>query len=106
MTGLQVFATWDALAFFSSLTAGVFLLIRRHMLRGGMGLWHDAPRMVQASLSALAIYMGGVAVSLLCGWHADQREAAAYFLLAVSSVVMVVNLDRNGRRDPSERHDA
>lgn len=96
---LQAYLTWDALAFFSSATAGTFLLIRRHMLRDGARRWHSAPHPVQFCLSVLAIYMGGVAVSLLVGGHAGQREAVAYLLLAVKSVVMVVNLDLNGRAE-------
>lgn len=96
-----IYLTWDALAFGSSLIAGVFLGIRRHMLRGEIGLWHTAPVGVQACLALMAIYMGGVAVSLLFGGHASPREAGAYFLLAVSAVVMVVNLDRNGRVMPA-----
>lgn len=93
------FTSWDALAFFSSLTACVFLLIRRQMLRDDLGLWHTAPRVVQACLSLLALYMGGVAITLLRGGHAGPREACAYLFLAITAVVMVVNLDRNGRAD-------
>lgn len=99
---IERFTTWDALAFFSSLTACVFLLIRRHMLRGDLTLWHTAPSVVQACLSVLALYMGLVAISLLHGSHATPREASAYLILAVTSIVMVVNLDRNGRAvDPA-----
>lgn len=93
----MIYLTWDALAFGSSVTAGAFLGIRRYMLRASIGLWHTAPVGVQACLSLLAIYMGCVSVSLLLGDHASPREATAYFLLALSAVVMVVNLDRNGR---------
>lgn len=107
----SIYVNWDALAFFSSLVAGVFLLIRRHMLHDGVRRWHSAPHVVQFCLSVLSIYMGGVTVSLLVGYHAGQREAVAYLLLAITAVVMVVNLDRNGRiegegptprRDPGE----
>lgn len=91
------FGTWDALAFFASMTAAVFLLIRYYMLTRKLVLWHTAPAPVQLCLAVMAVYQGGVAVSVFVGSQAGPREACAYLLLAITSIVLVVNLDRNGR---------
>lgn len=93
----------DAVAAAASLIACGFLLLRRNMLRPSARTWHSAPPTVQLTLWCLAVYMGAVTLTIWFRHHATAREAVAYVLLAVSSVVMVINLDASGRREDEER---
>jgi hypothetical protein len=91
---LSAVDTWAALAAFAG-AAG--LLLRRHMLRPGMGTWCAAPAPVQTVLALTALGLGAIGVSIVYGDHASPREAAGYSLVAGMAWVMVFNLDRNGR---------
>ncbi len=95
------FTAADVVGVIGSASAFAFLLLRRQMLRSRFKAWHSAGWPVQAALAVLAVYMGMVALSILCGSHASQREAWSYMILAGVSLVMLANLDQLGRRDPS-----
>jgi len=94
-------AAWDCAAVIASAATCIFTLTRRTMLSGQHGTWHSAPGLVQAVLAFQAILMGMVAMSILAGAHAGQRETVVYVVSALVSAVLVVNLTRTGRRDTS-----
>lgn len=88
---------WDAAAVVASFASCVFIFTRRRMLSGEHSRWHSASSLVQAVLGLQAIFMGCVAISIMSGAHASQRETLVYIVSAVVSIVMAANLDRNGR---------
>lgn len=85
---------WAAAA---AIAAGSAIGIRARMLRPHHQAWTHAPTAVWLALSALALGLWMSACSILGGAHATQREAMIYTVLAVSSGVMLWNLNRNGR---------
>lgn len=92
-------AAWDCAAVIASAASCIFTLTRRTMLSGQHGTWHSAPGIVQGVLAFQAILMGMVAMSILSGSHAGQRETVVYVVSAIVSAVLVVNLTLTGRKD-------
>ena len=88
---------WDAAAVVASFASCVFIFTRRRMLSGDHPRWHSAGVLVQVVLALQAIFMGCVAISILRGAHATQRETFVYIVSAVVSVAMTINLNRTGR---------
>lgn len=80
------------------------IAMRAFMLRPRQGAWAAAPAPVWIGLSALGIVLGMAAASLWFGRdHANGREALVYSALAVSSVALIWNLNRNGRAEHVRR---
>lgn len=82
----------DIWAFTAALVASAALALRSQMLRPTFHTLVDAPTMVWLSLSALGIACGGYAVTIASGNHAIAREAVLLTALAVSAVIMLINL--------------
>lgn len=91
---------WAAAAAF---LAGSAIAIRGHMLRPHQRAWTHAPAAVWLCLAFLGITLLMAAVGLLFGLHASAHEAVIYTALAVTAVVMLWNLNRNGRLAHLER---
>lgn len=66
--------------------------LRGFMLKPSLQKWVSAPTMVWFWLLVLSIACAHNVLSILGGAHALGREAAFYTALAVSSMVMLVNL--------------
>jgi hypothetical protein len=88
MTGVDI---WAAAA---ALVAGACLALRANMLKPDFTDWCSAPRAVWLGLFALSVVMTGAGINILSGGGASGREAATYTAMAVSAVLMLVNLHR------------
>lgn len=88
----------DLWAFVAAFTAGSAMAIRAKMLRPHQRAWTHAPIVVWVSLSVTALGLLMAGVTIMVGAHASPREAMVYSLLAACAVVMLLNLNRNGRQ--------
>lgn len=88
-TALTLVDQWTLAA---AVLASAALALRSNMLRPAFRHLVDAPTLVWLSLSLLSIACAGFAWTILGGFHALPRDAAVMSALAVSSVVLLLNL--------------
>ncbi len=85
----------DITAAIAGALASGWLAIRAYMLKPAHPAWCDAPARVWWSLLALSVASGISALSIVRGGgHATAREALVLVVLAVTSLVMLENLNR------------
>lgn len=94
----------DLWALLASVAACAFLALRSQMLRPSFKTLHDAPTLVWATLSGLAIVCAATAVSIWNGGHATAREAVLMTALALSSGALFWNLLIQARTGSELRH--
>ncbi|MFZ0267750.1 hypothetical protein [Caulobacter sp.] len=81
----------------SAATAGSALALRAYMLKPKFGDWCSAPTRVWASLMALSVSCMIAALSIFGGRApATAREALVLIVLAVTALVLLDNLNRQG----------
>lgn len=87
---LSVVDGWAAAA---AVIAAVALALRGELLKPERSAFFSGPMAVRLSITLVSILLGGRAVSIVkSGVHANAPEALVYSALAVSSLVLLVNL--------------
>ena len=91
----------DLVGAVAAFVASAGLGLRSEMLRERFQSWFTSPSLVRVTLFALSVVMALVGLSICRTGGVTGREAGAYVFLAISAVVLAVNIYRQRRVAPS-----